>query len=188
MSRTRCNLLGYALPRSPGTRACAPGRARADRRARPPCESLGSPSAVPTPSSSSRCSSSCWAWSPPSACRPTSSPTSTSPSPASSGTSPPSLPTTWRSGCSSSPSGRTTAVNHIEHLKFHIERQNPPLMIPASALIIRTGGPRVALVSPDQKIELQAVEPGRDYGTSVEGRHRLDGPGQARAHADGRAT
>jgi RND family efflux transporter MFP subunit len=52
--------------------------------------------------------------------------------------------------------------------RLHIERDSPPLLIPTSALIIRAGGPRVAIVGPDQKIRFQLVDLGRDYGATVE--------------------
>jgi multidrug efflux pump subunit AcrA (membrane-fusion protein) len=53
-------------------------------------------------------------------------------------------------------------------VRFHLQRERPPLLIPTSALIIRAGGPRVATVGPDQKIRYQMVELGRDYGATVE--------------------
>lgn len=53
-------------------------------------------------------------------------------------------------------------------VKFHLTRSDPPLIIPASALIIRSGPPRVATVGTDNKVRFQAVQLGRDYGTSVE--------------------
>ncbi len=53
-------------------------------------------------------------------------------------------------------------------VRFHLQRERPPLLIPTSALIIRAGGPRVAIVGPDQKIRYQMVELGRDYGATVE--------------------
>ncbi len=53
-------------------------------------------------------------------------------------------------------------------VRLHIERDSPPLLIPTSALIIRAGGPRVAVVGADQKIRFQLVDLGRDYGATVE--------------------
>jgi RND family efflux transporter MFP subunit len=53
-------------------------------------------------------------------------------------------------------------------VKFHLTRSDPPLIIPASALILRSGPPRVATVGADRKIRFQLVQLGRDYGTSVE--------------------
>ena len=52
--------------------------------------------------------------------------------------------------------------------KLHIERDSPPLLIPTSALIIRAGGPRVAIIGADQKVRFEPVELGRDYGATVE--------------------
>jgi membrane fusion protein, multidrug efflux system len=53
-------------------------------------------------------------------------------------------------------------------VKFHLTRPDPPLNIPSSALIIRSGPPSVATVGPDNRIRLRLVQLGRDYGTTVE--------------------
>ncbi|HXJ79084.1 MAG TPA: efflux RND transporter periplasmic adaptor subunit [Candidatus Methylomirabilis sp.] len=53
-------------------------------------------------------------------------------------------------------------------VRLHIERTNPPLLIPSSALIIRAEGPRVVVVDANRKVRLQPVELGRDYGATVE--------------------
>jgi len=53
-------------------------------------------------------------------------------------------------------------------MKLHLEREQPPLIIPTSALIIQASGPRVAVLGADQKVRFQAIELGRDYGTTVE--------------------
>ncbi len=42
------------------------------------------------------------------------------------------------------------------------------LIIPTSALIIQATGPRVAVLGAEQKVRVQAVELGRDYGATVE--------------------
>ncbi len=47
-------------------------------------------------------------------------------------------------------------------------RLNPPLLVPAQALIIRSNGAEVAVVQPDGSVHLQKVEIGRDYGDRVE--------------------
>ncbi len=47
-------------------------------------------------------------------------------------------------------------------------RTDPPLVIPSSALIIRSGPPRVAVVGADSKVRLLVVQLGRDFGTTVE--------------------
>ncbi len=47
-------------------------------------------------------------------------------------------------------------------------RLNPPLLVPAQALIIRSNGAQVAVVQPDGSVHLQKVEIGRDYGDRVE--------------------
>ncbi len=45
---------------------------------------------------------------------------------------------------------------------------NPPLVVPAAAIIFRTDGPQVAVVQPDATVHLQKVAIGRDYGDRVE--------------------
>jgi multidrug efflux pump subunit AcrA (membrane-fusion protein) len=45
---------------------------------------------------------------------------------------------------------------------------NPPIVIPAQALVIRTDGAQVALVDPDGTVHLRKVTIGRDYGDRVE--------------------
>ncbi|MBZ5675989.1 MAG: efflux RND transporter periplasmic adaptor subunit [Acidobacteriia bacterium] len=47
-------------------------------------------------------------------------------------------------------------------------RSNPPLLIPALALIVRSDGAQVAVVQADGVVHLQKVEVGRDYGDRVE--------------------
>lgn len=51
---------------------------------------------------------------------------------------------------------------------FKIERTNPPLLIPGTALLVGAQGLRVAVVQPDGTLHYQAVEIGRDYGSQVE--------------------
>jgi RND family efflux transporter MFP subunit len=58
---------------------------------------------------------------------------------------------------------------------FAIPRTSPPLMIPASALIIRAQGPQVAVVRHDGTVHLQKIELGRDYGMRIEVTGGLDG-------------
>src|SRR5262245_25306133 len=47
-------------------------------------------------------------------------------------------------------------------------RANPPVVVPAAAIIFRTDGAQVAVVQPDQIVHLQKVTVGRDYGDRVE--------------------
>ena len=46
--------------------------------------------------------------------------------------------------------------------------QNPPLVIPAQALLVRSDGAQVAMVKNDGIVHLQKVSIGRDYGDRVE--------------------
>jgi RND family efflux transporter MFP subunit len=45
---------------------------------------------------------------------------------------------------------------------------NPPLIVPAAAIIFRTDGAQVAVIGPDNTVHLQKVAVGRDYGDRVE--------------------
>ncbi len=53
-------------------------------------------------------------------------------------------------------------------VRFQLMRTAPPLVIPSSALIIRSGPPRVATVGADGKVRFPVVQLGRDFGTTVE--------------------
>jgi RND family efflux transporter MFP subunit len=47
-------------------------------------------------------------------------------------------------------------------------RPNPPLVVPAAAVLFRTDGAQVAVVQPDGVVHLQKITVGRDYGDRVE--------------------
>jgi RND family efflux transporter MFP subunit len=47
-------------------------------------------------------------------------------------------------------------------------RSNPPLVVPAAAILFRTDGAQVAVVQSDQTVHLQKIDVGRDYGDRVE--------------------
>ena len=47
-------------------------------------------------------------------------------------------------------------------------RSNPPLVVPAAAILFRTDGAQVAVVQADGTVHLQKVAVGRDYGDRVE--------------------
>ena len=51
---------------------------------------------------------------------------------------------------------------------FGVQSADPPVRIPATALIIGADGPRVAIVTSDQKVHYQKVVIGRDYGNEVD--------------------
>jgi RND family efflux transporter MFP subunit len=53
-------------------------------------------------------------------------------------------------------------------VKFHLTRSDPALIIPAGALIIRGGSPRVAILGADNKVRFKIVHLGRDYGATLE--------------------
>jgi RND family efflux transporter MFP subunit len=47
-------------------------------------------------------------------------------------------------------------------------RANPPIVVPAAAIIFRSDGAQVAVVQPDGTLHLQKIAVGRDYGDRVE--------------------
>ena len=47
-------------------------------------------------------------------------------------------------------------------------RKNPPLMIPADTLVVRSNGPQVAVVEPGGQVHFAAIQLGRDYGDRIE--------------------
>jgi RND family efflux transporter MFP subunit len=47
-------------------------------------------------------------------------------------------------------------------------RANPPLVVPAAAILFRNDGAQVAVVQPDDTVHLQKIAVGRDYGDRVE--------------------
>jgi hypothetical protein len=53
-------------------------------------------------------------------------------------------------------------------VSFDSARQDPPLLLPSGALVVRTDGPQVALVRPDHTVHFQKIEIGRDYGDKLE--------------------
>jgi multidrug efflux pump subunit AcrA (membrane-fusion protein) len=53
-------------------------------------------------------------------------------------------------------------------VKFGVAMAQPPVRIPATALVIRAEGPLVVTVSGDQKAHFQKVVIGRDYGGEVD--------------------
>jgi membrane fusion protein (multidrug efflux system) len=53
-------------------------------------------------------------------------------------------------------------------VKFHVVRPNPPFLLPSTAIIIRSGPPRVAVVDANGVVRLPQVELGRDFGSTIE--------------------
>lgn len=47
-------------------------------------------------------------------------------------------------------------------------RTSPPLLVPSDALIVRSGGSQVAVVTPEHRMHLQKITVGRDYGDRLE--------------------
>jgi multidrug efflux system membrane fusion protein len=53
-------------------------------------------------------------------------------------------------------------------VNFGVHSPDPPVQIPATALIIHAAGPQVAVVTSDQKVHYQKVVIGRDYGNQLD--------------------
>ena len=53
-------------------------------------------------------------------------------------------------------------------VRFSVVGPDPPVLIPATALVIRAEGPQVAVVRADHTVHFRKVELGRDLGTTVE--------------------
>ncbi len=53
-------------------------------------------------------------------------------------------------------------------VRFKVQQDEPALVVPANALDIRREGPRVAVVTPDGRINYQPVKLGRDFGKTQE--------------------
>jgi multidrug efflux pump subunit AcrA (membrane-fusion protein) len=54
------------------------------------------------------------------------------------------------------------------NVRFHVVRSNPPFLLPSTAIIIRSGPPRVAVVDANGAVRLRQVELGRDFGSTIE--------------------
>ena len=54
------------------------------------------------------------------------------------------------------------------NLVLHLRRPDPPILVPATALLLGAKGTRLAVVGQDGKIHYQFVTVGRDYGAQVE--------------------
>jgi RND family efflux transporter MFP subunit len=63
------------------------------------------------------------------------------------------------------------------HVRFHVLRANPPLLIPSNALRIGHGGPQVAVLLEGNTVQFTKVRLGRDYGARIEVLEGLQ-PGQ----------
>jgi RND family efflux transporter MFP subunit len=53
-------------------------------------------------------------------------------------------------------------------VKFLLDRENVPVLVPTAALATRTGAPRVALLDAQRHVHYRTVQLGRDYGAEVE--------------------
>ena len=53
-------------------------------------------------------------------------------------------------------------------IRFRVEQSEPALVVPANAVDIRREGPRVAVLTPDNKVNYRGVKLGRDFGKTIE--------------------
>ncbi len=53
-------------------------------------------------------------------------------------------------------------------IRFRVEQNEPALVVPANTVDIRREGPRVAVVTPDNKVNYRGVSLGRDFGKTIE--------------------
>lgn len=52
-------------------------------------------------------------------------------------------------------------------VKMEVERQSPPLLIPPSSLIFNSGGTQIAVVGPEDQVELRVVDVVGDFGKEI---------------------
>lgn len=60
-------------------------------------------------------------------------------------------------------------------VRFRVTLPEPPVLVPANALLIKVDGPQVAVVADDATLHYRKIELGRDYGPNVEALAGLDG-------------
>ncbi len=65
------------------------------------------------------------------------------------------------------PDGLLLAGSYVT-VKFKVQRPNPSLLVPQSALLIDASGERVAVVNADGTLHYRKVQIGRDFGNDVE--------------------
>ncbi|MDB4874323.1 MAG: efflux transporter, family, subunit [Gemmatimonadetes bacterium] len=69
-------------------------------------------------------------------------------------------------------SGRALLPGMNARIRISMQRVNSPLVIPSTALVVRTGGPQVIELVPSGKgvatVHLRSVEVARDYGATLE--------------------
>ena len=53
-------------------------------------------------------------------------------------------------------------------VKFLLPNDNAPILVPADALLFRSDGSQVVTVTDDNRIHLQKISVGRDFGTQLE--------------------
>jgi RND family efflux transporter MFP subunit len=58
------------------------------------------------------------------------------------------------------------------HFKLH--REDPPLLVPGTALLVNAKGVQVAVIASDETLHYKSIELGRDYGDAVEVLRGLD--------------
>lgn len=64
--------------------------------------------------------------------------------------------------------GRALMPGMYTQVELAVPRRNPPLLIPADTLVMRSEGPQVAVVAADGTVHFQRVQLGRDMGQQLE--------------------
>ena len=70
-------------------------------------------------------------------------------------------------GAGAEPDGALLSGSYVT-VHFKIQRSNPPLLIPGTALLVDAQGVRVAVVEADGTLHYRPIEIGRDYGAQIE--------------------
>lgn len=58
-------------------------------------------------------------------------------------------------------------VGSYVQVKLEVRRANPPLLVPASALIFNADGQRLAVIDSENRVHLQPIQVDGDYGTQI---------------------
>ena len=64
--------------------------------------------------------------------------------------------------------GGTLMPGMYAQVDLAVPRQDPPLLIPGSTLVVRSDGPQAAVVGPDGVVHFTRIQLGRDFGDRIE--------------------
>lgn len=66
------------------------------------------------------------------------------------------------------PGGGPLLSGAFVSVKLAIESRTPPVVVPASALVVRKEGTQVVVIGPDRAVKVAKIELGRDLGKQIE--------------------